>query len=202
MLAEFEKQLSQMRGFGLQRKAQLKMIDSTAVQLGKPRQFGYLSIVNLRLLTAAALSLVAWNAKAGETARANEFAGYLHKMQAYHQDLVETGRRLLGLDVVINKELINVANEYVVTLNYIQDLLLIESTVEDDNDRRKVRAIISRSFTSTAQGIETSIEVTNLEISDSHNQNIVATATKLRDDLRGLKALLDKTAADLDQTGR
>ena len=104
--------------------------------------------------------------------------------------ILETGKNLAGLDKAIEQELIDLATQYSIQLTHIQDLLLIESVIQNDADRQRIHSIISFRLKVIADVIELSIKRANIEIADSHSQIISGIATKLRDDLRELKELL------------
>jgi hypothetical protein len=119
-----------------------------------------------------------------------EIANYQKKMLSHREDLIEIGTNIRGLSQEIAINLSNLAARYSGELAYIQDLLSIQSLVQARADRERILPVINRSIRRVAEGIDLSIREVNLSISHLESQSIIATAVKLREDLRALKEVL------------
>jgi hypothetical protein len=119
-----------------------------------------------------------------------EIANYQKKMLSHREDLLEMGTNIRGLSQEIAINLSNLAARYSGELAHIQDLLSIQSLVQARADRERILPVINRSVRRVAEGIDLSIREVNLGISHLESQSIIATAVKLREDLRALKEVL------------
>lgn len=121
-----------------------------------------------------------------------EVEAYWQKIASHQQDALDIGKNLIGLDMEIQIGLTNLANPYFDKLTYIQDLLLIDSLVQNEPDRQRIKLVISRRIKAIANGIDLTIKFANENMAHAKSPAVVATASRLRDDLRELKELLLK----------
>jgi hypothetical protein len=119
-------------------------------------------------------------------------AGAANKMTSRVTDLTQIAEGLKGRDGQLAIDFGNVAAENRDALHHLQDLLLIESLIQNESDRRKVEPVISNRIENLARHIDRCVEVINRGMPLVHNQALIATAMKLKDDLRELKELLQR----------
>lgn len=121
---------------------------------------------------------------------------YAKAMIDHYQDLITLSRSMRGGDVetTLNYEttqdLMNVASLYEIEMGHLQYLLLIDSLVAHEADRQRIKPEIRRDVREVAGRIDLSIKQVNLDLANLKSQAVIATAVRLRDDLRDLKALL------------
>ena len=120
----------------------------------------------------------------------NQILSYQQKMFNHSKDLADIGKNIRGLDQEITINLMDIVDEYHIILKHIQDIILIESLVKNPADKQRIKPIISRSISFVADEIDLSINRINTGLSHLNNQAVISTATKIRDDLRGLQELL------------
>jgi hypothetical protein len=140
------------------------------------------SAVTLRPLLAADTEAPA--------SKSEELASYEKKITSYQEDLSDIGKGLAGLDQEIAIALIGRAGRTSLQITNIQDLLLIDSQVHDEADKRAIKAVASARMKAVADSIDFSIRGVNNDLTYVKNPAVVATANKFKDDLRGLKELL------------
>jgi hypothetical protein len=75
-------------------------------------------------------------------------------------------------------------------LQCLHELLLIQSLMDCESDKRQIEPLISTNVKYLAQKIDPTIKFINREIAAAQNQAVINTASKLKDDLRELKELL------------
>ena len=71
-------------------------------------------------------------------------------------------------------------------------MLLIDSLIQNESDKQRVKLVISMRIKAIADGIDLTIKFANQNMARTNSPAVVATATKLKDDLRELKELLLK----------
>jgi hypothetical protein len=119
-----------------------------------------------------------------------QVAGYERRLKSHQDDLIVIARNVRDRDAEIAINLIELAHLYSVELAHVQDLLLIDSLIQGEADRRRVKTVTGARIKSVADGIDLSIKKVNLGLARLNSQAVVTTATKIRDDLRALKELL------------
>lgn len=120
-----------------------------------------------------------------------QVAAHEKKWIAHREDLIEIAKNSRGNDVEIAINLGELANRYTIELAHIQDFLLIEARIRGEADRQRVKPVINARLKFVAEGIDLSIKQINLSLAHLNSQALVATATKMRDDLRTLMELLE-----------
>jgi hypothetical protein len=140
------------------------------------------SAVTLRPLLAAETEAPA--------SKSEQLASYDKKMTSYQEDLNDIGRDLAELDQEIAIALIGRAGRTSLQIINVQDLLLIDSLVHDEADKRAIKAVARARMKTVANNIDFSIRDVNHDLTYLKNPAVVATANKFKDDLRGLKELL------------
>jgi hypothetical protein len=124
---------------------------------------------------------------------ANEkIAAFEHKVDSRGRDLIQLSESLSARDQQLTWDISHVALEYVGKLQHIQDLLLIDSVVENEADKRRIEPIIRDRVKGLADTVDAAVKLINTDMAAVHNQAVIATAGKLKDDLRELKELLLK----------
>ena len=124
---------------------------------------------------------------------ADSVGHYLEKMKAYDVDLLEIGKGATnGFDQRGMLALWDVANEYRIRLRHIQRLVAINQLIQNDADRKHIRPIIDLEITEVAKGIDGGVKEINIQLGNLRSPSLIATADKLKDDLRALKNLLEQ----------
>jgi hypothetical protein len=119
-----------------------------------------------------------------------QIASYQKKISSYTVDLAQMFERLSMGDFVHALELTQIGNQYFYQLEHIKDLLLINGIVHSPDDKELIKLFTINRIKSVADDIDFSIKQVNATIASIRNQAVIATGTKLRDDLRALKELL------------
>jgi len=145
-------------------------------------------ITGLVIIVLAAMSATLCSAVAATTPQ--QVAIFEKKLKVHQEDLIEISRNLSRSDAEIAISMIDLTNRYSIELAHIQDLLLIGSLIQGEDDKRRVKPVISSRIESVADGIGLSIKQVNLSLGHLNSQPIIATVIKIRDDLRGLKEIL------------
>ncbi len=122
----------------------------------------------------------------------NQILNYEQRMLNYREDLIDIGKNINGLDQEITINIIAVATEHTIILTNIYDILLIKSLVKNPDDINRIKPVINKNFYNVVDNINLSVEKINISLSKLHNQAVIAIATKIKDDLRELKELLQK----------
>ena len=141
----------------------------------------------LLLLLSLALHLPPVSAADTEAAALTTYA---KKMDSYGSDLIDIGKGLTGLDQHIASKLAELVASTHLEITHVQDLVLIESLLQDDGDKRRIKPILSARIKTVTGGIDLSIKRVNLSLSGLKSPAVVTAATTLKDDLRALQALL------------
>ncbi|MGB8991031.1 MAG: hypothetical protein WCD80_03150, partial [Desulfobaccales bacterium] len=71
-----------------------------------------------------------------------QISQYEKKMMAHRKDLIEICKNLNRDDAEITINLINIANEYSIKLEYIQDIILISSLISNKTDKAQIEPIV------------------------------------------------------------
>lgn len=121
------------------------------------------------------------------TATAESLAASANKLRSRLTDMTQLAQSLRGPDEQHAWQLTAVAVESLMSVGHIRDLVLIKSLVENDADKRKIEPIIRGRVKAFVNTVDSSIRVINADIATVHNQAVIATAGKLKDDLRELK---------------
>ena len=128
---------------------------------------------------------------AGAALTSQQVNAYYKKMDAHNKDLLQIGKAIRNADdVLLVGNLSDLVNFNMVQLENIEDLQLIESLIENEADRKRVKPVISRRIKLVAVGIDGSIRQLNLYVAHLKSQAVLATAMKVREDLHELKELL------------
>lgn len=121
----------------------------------------------------------------------SEMTNCYKKMMAFRQDLLDLGKYSQGLDDwTIAIGLGNVAKEYAIKTNHLQDLLLILTLIRNDDVRNFAQTVVDLRMKHTAKGIDSALEEVNIHISHSRSNAIVSTGNQMKTELRRLQELL------------
>ena len=123
---------------------------------------------------------------------AEELETYVKKMDSYQSDLNDIAKGLTGLDQEIAIMLIDQAALNRMQITHARDFLTIESLLQDDGDKSRIKPFISIRIKLIANDIDNSIKRINGGLTYEKNNAVVTIATNLKDDLRALKELLVK----------
>lgn len=115
---------------------------------------------------------------------------YHKAMVTHHGDLLTFLKSVEGLDYEITFDLWNTAGQYCTALEHVEDFLSIDSLVENEADRQRIKPVINHAVESVLKESHLSIKGVNDYLPRLKNQAVIATAIKLRDDLRDLESLL------------
>jgi hypothetical protein len=124
------------------------------------------------------------------TPAAGSIAALSNKMHSRVTDLIQLAETLRGRDQQIAIEIGNVGAGTFKTLLLIRDLLLIESLVQNEADKIKIEPIVDSRVKRLAHDIDLDVKLINTGMAGAHNQALIDTASKLKDDLRELQELL------------
>lgn len=102
-----------------------------------PRSFRLISILSVALILAPTSPTNAETAPSP----AQELTTYEKKMASYGSDLNDIAKGLAGLDQQIASMLIDLAAHNRMQISHVQDLLLIDSLLQDEADRRRIKPI-------------------------------------------------------------
>jgi len=101
----------------------------------------------------------------------DEVATYEKKMIAHREDLTQIAPNVSSeLDKEIAISLIDLTTRASIQLTHIQDLLAIDSLVQNEADRERIKPVISTGIRSVANGIDSSIDDVNRKMGFLKNQ--------------------------------
>ena len=118
------------------------------------------------------------------------------KMMAFWGDLIDLGKYNQGHDKTAALTLIDVANEYAIHTDHIQDLLFIITLIKNQDDRSRVTPVVSKRMKQISRGIKISLKEVNLAISLVRSSAIVSTGNQMKAELRKLQDLLLPTSTE------
>src|SRR5260370_31100758 len=126
------------------------------------------------------------------TSAAGSIAALSNKMHSRATDLIQLAETLRGRDQQIAIDIGNVGADTFKTLQLIGDLLLIESLVQNEADKRKIEPIVDGRVKRLAHDIDLDVKLINTGMAGAHNQELIDKTKKLKDDLGDLQEFLVK----------
>jgi|SRR5437667_8028835 len=121
---------------------------------------------------------------------AGSIEGSSNKIRSRVTDLSQFSNSLRGPDQEIALDLGHMGERTLRLLDHIKDLLLIESLIQSEADKRKIGPIIDSRAKGLAHDIDADVKMINTAMTYAHNRALIDTASKLKDDLREVQELL------------
>ena len=121
-----------------------------------------------------------------------EVEAVYQKMSSNVTDSIDIGKHLVGFECELQINLIAHAQGWLAKVEHVQDMLRIDSIVQNEADRERIRPLISRRLKFMAENVDGTITSANLITANAKSLAVVASANTLKENLRSLKALLLK----------
>ena len=126
------------------------------------------------------------------TSNEDKLSAYATKMDSYSLQFHQLGNGVTGLDLTIIASLKAVSERCSIHLLHVRAQLLIQSMVQNDADSARIKPVVSRSIRAFVTDIDRLLKEVNNALAYSKSAAAVAAGNNLKDDLRELKAILEK----------